>query len=241
MLTFHIITFGISVLFGLMMRLFLRSKFTSRGIICTSFFAFLSSELICRVIFYKFMNFRHTFLHGFLNFNQDKIIKTVFIVIAINLAVLVLAVILRVIFADRKALFSVRKYKVLPVKAVQYSVIISGVLFLVMSIADVMMPQFAYWKIEDSALSFNTKTHAETNINAMKAYPLVKLQDSYEKQPDEKVILILGDSFIWGDGSSNVNVLWWRMLQKRIHDEGFRKCRIVAVGQSGASTQDQLY
>lgn len=242
MLTFHIITFGISVLFGLIAFLFMRSKFSSRGIICTSFFAFLSSELICRVIFYKFMNFRHMFLHGFLNFNQDRITKTVFIVIAINLAVLVLAVILRRIFADRKALFSLKKYKVLPVKAVQYCIIISGVLFLVMSIADVMMPQFAYWKIEDSALNFNTKAHAETNINGMtRMYPLVKLHDNYDKQPDEKIILILGDSFVWGDGSGNVNVLWWRMLQKRIHDEGFGKCRIVAVGQCGASTQDQLY
>ena len=142
MLTFHVITFGISVLFGLIVFLFMRSNFTSRGIICTSFFAFLSSELICRVIFYKFMNFRHMFLHGFLNFNQDKIIKTVFIVIAVNLAVLVLALLMRVIFADRKALFSVKQYKILPVKAVQYCVIISGALFLIMSIADVMMPQF---------------------------------------------------------------------------------------------------
>ena len=82
------------------------------------------------------------FLHGFLNFNQDKIIKTVFIVIAVNLAVLVLALLMRVIFADRKALFSVKQYKILPVKAVQYCVIISGALFLIMSIADVMMPQF---------------------------------------------------------------------------------------------------
>lgn len=111
-----------------------------------------------------------------------------------------------------------------------------------MSTADVMMPQFAYWDIDDSMINQNTKIHAETNNNLVELmYPLIKLDNNYDKQPDEKIILIIGDSFVWDDGSSNVNVLWWRMLQQRMLDEGFGKCRIVAVGLNGASTQDQLY
>ena len=177
-----------------------------------------------------------------MNFTSDRIIKTVLIVIGINIAVLVLTFFLKLIFSGRNALFTVRKYKFLPIKAVQYCVIVFGGLFAVLSAADVLMPQFSYLDIEDSAILGFTKVHAETNLYETEhIYPLAKIQDNYEKQPDEKVILVLGDSFIWGDGSSNVNVLWWRMLQKRIRDEGFGKCRIVGVGQCYAGTQDQLY
>ncbi|BBL69927.1 hypothetical protein MoryE10_05330 [Methylogaea oryzae] len=53
-------------------------------------------------------------------------------------------------------------------------------------------------------------------------------------------ILVVGDSFIWGDGLTNLNMTWWRQLQWDLERRGFHDVDVVAAGISGASTQDQL-
>lgn len=55
-----------------------------------------------------------------------------------------------------------------------------------------------------------------------------------------KRILIIGDSFVWGDGSTNINTLWWRQLQWEIERRGYFNVDVIAAGRNGASTQDQL-
>ena len=53
-------------------------------------------------------------------------------------------------------------------------------------------------------------------------------------------ILVLGDSFVWGDGYVNANNIWWRQLERELIKRGYHDVRVIAAGLNGASTQDQL-
>jgi lysophospholipase L1-like esterase len=53
-------------------------------------------------------------------------------------------------------------------------------------------------------------------------------------------ILVLGDSFVWGDGYANANDIWWRQLDRELKHRGFYGVEVVAAGLNGASTQEQL-
>lgn len=57
--------------------------------------------------------------------------------------------------------------------------------------------------------------------------------------PGKRRILVLGDSFVWGDGSENVNQLWWRQLQLELSRRGYPEVEVIAAGLNGASTRDQ--
>lgn len=56
---------------------------------------------------------------------------------------------------------------------------------------------------------------------------------------DRKRILVIGDSFIWGDGVVNLNMIWWRQLQWELERRGYSQVDVIAAGVNGASTQDQ--
>lgn len=58
--------------------------------------------------------------------------------------------------------------------------------------------------------------------------------------PNRKRILVIGDSFIWGDGFTNINTIWWRQLQWELERRGYFNVDVVAAGTNGASTQDQF-
>lgn len=53
-------------------------------------------------------------------------------------------------------------------------------------------------------------------------------------------ILVIGDSFVWGDGYLNANDIWWRQLQRELQHRGYFGVEVVAAGLNGASTQQQL-
>ena len=53
-------------------------------------------------------------------------------------------------------------------------------------------------------------------------------------------ILVLGDSFVWGDGYANMNDLWWRQLERELRRRGYDDVEVIALGASGASTRQQL-
>ena len=50
---------------------------------------------------------------------------------------------------------------------------------------------------------------------------------------------MVGDSFIWGDGLTNINTIWWRQLQWELERRGYNSIDVIAAGTNGASTQDQ--
>ena len=53
-------------------------------------------------------------------------------------------------------------------------------------------------------------------------------------------ILVIGDSFVWGDGYVNANDIWWRQLERELHRRGYWSVEVVAAGFPGASTQHEL-
>lgn len=61
-----------------------------------------------------------------------------------------------------------------------------------------------------------------------------------EAHPGKKRILVMGDSFVWGDGYSNINTLWWRQLGQELKARGYHDVEVVGAGLCGASTHDQL-
>lgn len=61
-----------------------------------------------------------------------------------------------------------------------------------------------------------------------------------EAHPGKKRILVMGDSFVWGDGYSNINTLWWRQLGQELKARGYNDVEVISAGLCGASTHDQL-
>lgn len=53
-------------------------------------------------------------------------------------------------------------------------------------------------------------------------------------------ILVIGDSFVWGDGISNLNDLWWRQLQLELEKRGYKNVEVVGAGMCGASTRIEM-
>ena len=74
----------------------------------------------------------------------------------------------------------------------------------------------------------------ESNIFQTK---LFKINDVVKKT---KKILIMGDSFVWGDGLVNMNHIWWRQLQRELYNRGYSHIEVIARGRCGWSTRQQL-
>jgi hypothetical protein len=53
-------------------------------------------------------------------------------------------------------------------------------------------------------------------------------------------IFVSGDSFVWGDGVTNVNDIWWRQLQFELQRRGYNDVEVIASGLCGYSTRMQL-
>ncbi|MBX9570401.1 MAG: SGNH/GDSL hydrolase family protein [Candidatus Obscuribacterales bacterium] len=53
-------------------------------------------------------------------------------------------------------------------------------------------------------------------------------------------ILVVGDSFVWGDGYANANDLWWRLLERELHKRGFENAEVCAVGLFGFSMRNEI-
>ncbi|MBP1602863.1 MAG: hypothetical protein H6Q09_35 [Acidobacteria bacterium] len=53
-------------------------------------------------------------------------------------------------------------------------------------------------------------------------------------------LLVVGDSFVWGDGYANMNDLWWRQLERELRRRGYADVEVMALGACGASTRNEL-
>ena len=52
-------------------------------------------------------------------------------------------------------------------------------------------------------------------------------------------ILVIGDSFVWGDGYANLNDVWWKQLDRELARRGY-DVEIIAAGWGGISTPREL-
>lgn len=61
-----------------------------------------------------------------------------------------------------------------------------------------------------------------------------------EQKHTSRRILVMGDSFVWGDGYANMNDIWWRQLARELARRGYADIEVIAAGMCGWSTHDQL-
>ena len=61
-----------------------------------------------------------------------------------------------------------------------------------------------------------------------------------DKDPNKKRILIVGDSYIWGDGYSNANHMWWQQFKHLLKEKGYGDVEVIAAGFGGYSTKKQF-
>ncbi len=61
-----------------------------------------------------------------------------------------------------------------------------------------------------------------------------------KEHPGKKRILVMGDSYVYGDGCSNLNDIWWRQLQFELERRGYNNVEVIGAGLCGASTHRQL-
>lgn len=57
---------------------------------------------------------------------------------------------------------------------------------------------------------------------------------------NKKRILVVGDSFVWGHGYSNLNYVWWKQLARILYVNGYTDVEVVAAGTSGFNTDMEL-
>ena len=70
-------------------------------------------------------------------------------------------------------------------------------------------------------------------------YPLVDVYGKKQYPKDTYNIVIAGDSFVWGDGCTNRNELFWRLLEQKLEEKGYN-CRVYGVGTAGATAYEEL-
>ena len=94
------------------------------------------------------------------------------------------------------------------------------------------------WKDENQKIS---SVNYKKITNSLKS-PIFRSAGYTPPKIDQKRkrILIIGDSFIWGDGFTNINTIWWRQLQWELERRGYHNVDVIAAGTNGASTQDEL-
>jgi len=138
----------------------------------------------------------------------------------------------------KKCLFTVKGIEFFPLNSLVYA--LAGLVLVVAAM-------FAIEIALASSSGLNRWNEDDTKINSMiheklktdQEYPLVKVRGTSLEKDAKVKILVLGDSFIFGYGSANINYLWWNQLSGELARRGY-DCAVYAAGYGGASTFDEL-
>lgn len=145
------------------------------------------------------------------------------------------------------AVSSKKRYRILPLRAILYFMCSLVIVLLLLACIDrLFLPDLelkgvvpsAQWKYDDGRIfEFLTQRNGATNdvpVWRSSAFPVS--QDAHGK----KRILVMGDSYVWGDGHSNMNDLWWRQLHLELQHRGYNNVEVIGAGLCGASTHMEL-
>jgi hypothetical protein len=138
-----------------------------------------------------------------------------------------------------------KKYIFFPFAATYYSAIFVLIFFLGLFILDrLILPSLEVhslvvsspkWRQENSLISYHNTQKVKVNpVWRSKGHSVVS------QKTTSKRILVMGDSFVWGDGYANMNDLWWRQLQLELLRRGYRDIEVIASGKGGWNTKAQL-
>lgn len=132
-----------------------------------------------------------------------------------------------------------KKYRILPKDAIVNLLLVVLIGSFLLMIVDHAMPQYNMWSKENTFINKDRRIKMKQIKNSQ--YPLIQLKSSdISKSGEKKKIMIIGDSYVEGDGYSNLNQIWWRQLELELHNRGYYDVEICGVGTDGASTQDEM-
>jgi len=141
-----------------------------------------------------------------------------------------------------KTLFRFKSVRFFPVLSLVYAFFAAVILFFALLIAD-EVNGFARYIREDNIvtmMTFEKYGHLAGKIIEGTDCPLVMIRDGTPiPQKENPRILVVGDSFVWGHGISNINHIWWNIASSELARRGY-DCDIYAAGFPGASTYDEL-
>jgi len=69
-------------------------------------------------------------------------------------------------------------------------------------------------------------------------YPLIAYKGREEVDAERPKILVLGDSFVFGDGLTNFNQIWWNVMARELERRGY-DCQVCAVGEPAIATYNE--
>jgi lysophospholipase L1-like esterase len=136
---------------------------------------------------------------------------------------------------------------ILPWIAVKYFAILLACVAVLIGVVEFRLSRLAQagrvnsqdWQNENAAINrmnaAKIKADARDPVWRSEGMPLPAAKDGKRR------ILVIGDSFVWGDGYANANDIWWRQLQRELRRRGYGNVEVVAAGLNGASAQDQLH
>jgi hypothetical protein len=136
-------------------------------------------------------------------------------------------------------------YVFFPLVALYYFTIFISMAFLSLF----MLDRFILPSLETHSLVVSSPKWEQENLlihyhnsRKIKASPIWQSEGHpvLPQKTTSRRILIMGDSFVWGDGYANMNDLWWRQLQLELLRRGYRDIEVIASGQDGWNTKAQL-
>jgi len=138
----------------------------------------------------------------------------------------------------RKCLFTVKGIEFFPLNSFIYA--LTGFLIVAagMFVIEIAVSSSNDWDKWDADYVKTNNMNFEKLSTELK-YPLVKVKGTALEKDAKLKILALGDSFVFGFGSTNLNYLWWNQLSGELVRRGY-DCTVYAAGQGGASTYDEL-
>lgn len=143
--------------------------------------------------------------------------------------------------------FRGRRYPVLPREVAPLLLVPIALLVIVLAVLEWRLSSLATrGEIAGSAWQSEDRVINELNIIKIKQRGAERRWISEgipwpEPDPSRKRLVVVGDSFVWGSGNLNANDIWWRQLAKELQRRGYWSVDVMALGLSGASTQDQLH
>lgn len=95
------------------------------------------------------------------------------------------------------------------------------------------------WKQEDTRIKQNNLTKLG-KLDPL--FPIMATPQGYMPMQSGKQhrVIVVGDSFVWGDGLANINDVWWRQLERELMRRGYHNVEVIALGRNGAQTKEEL-
>ena len=136
--------------------------------------------------------------------------------------------------AYMRSLGHTKSLRIFPVRSLVYTFFATMILLFGLAVADRLCGYAEYLREDDVIAAMNVEKMTKKH-----PYPLVALRGREpEISSSRPKILVIGDSYVWGDGSTNFNQLWWNILSSKLERRGY-DCDVYAAGYPGASTYDE--